>query len=218
MRSNQPLEDGNRREAASGRPSLDDLADDELIDLTLQSNDLAFKALLERHTSSVTGFLLGRLPPAVELEDLLQVIFLAAYTNLPKLRNRRRFGPWLMKIARNRLYDIARERKRIETSFSRAESAPGEDSVLHRLPAEEASPGDIIDANETERALIGAIAKLPDSYRVAVSLRLLSHLPPAMIAAQLGISRAATRVRLHRGLKKLVNQLREDGFFEAEPP
>lgn len=216
--SNQPIpypdtdESRHRRGHARYRTQLSALSDESLIELSLAGEDSAFEALLHRYSSVVAGYLYGKIPAGVDAEDLAQEIFLSAHQNLDRLRNRRKFGPWLMKIARHRLFDLARERKRPETAWQRMESPEPHLSVLDHVASEAPNPAEDAADAEARAQLEAAIGALQDTYRVVVYLRLIDNLPPHLISVRLGISGAATRVRLHRGLDKLRGELARRGI------
>lgn len=59
----------------------------------------AFRHLHRRFVSSVHGVLLSRFRPSVA-EELTQECFLIAFRKLKQLRDPRKFGPWIVAIAR----------------------------------------------------------------------------------------------------------------------
>jgi RNA polymerase sigma factor (sigma-70 family) len=74
----------------------------------------AFARLYERYARAVFVDLVARLRRREDAEDVLQATFLAAWTNLPRLRRPRRFSAWLFRIARNKARDrFRRDRPRL---------------------------------------------------------------------------------------------------------
>src|SRR5262249_54235751 len=67
----------------------------------------AFALLYDRFAPLVHGILLSHVP-ALEVDDLVHDVFLAALRGLPGLREPAAFGAWLVKIARNRAKDFHR--------------------------------------------------------------------------------------------------------------
>ena len=65
----------------------------------------------------------------------------------------------------------------------------------------------LADAAELRDRLKGALAELPPRLRAVVVLRDVYDLPHEAIAAELGISESAAKVRLHRARRKLREQL-----------
>lgn len=105
----------------------------------------AFRPLVERYQRAVLGRV-RRLVGAADAEDVTQEAFVRAFQHLRSLKDRRRFGPWLFRIARSLCRDRLRrretERKALEQRMERLrlESIPcGESmgSALSRLPPDE---------------------------------------------------------------------------------
>ena len=75
--------------------------------------------------------------------------------------------------------------------------------ALQEVDAGDAKPEDVELRLDLERA----IETLPDALRETILLFYFRELPVAGIAGQLGISRAAVKVRLHRGRALLRERL-----------
>jgi len=132
-------------------------------------------------------------------EDLLQSTFLAAIADREQFDSTRALTPWLIGILVNRARQVWRQ-----THAEEHEPLPAE--VVG--PRETPSPGELLELDEFQEALLGAISELPHSVRSAVAGRLLDEESHAQLSARLGISRENLRVRLHRGLAMLRTRLR----------
>lgn len=177
--------------------------DDELIDSILQGNAFAFQALMARYRGVLTGYLFGKIPPDVDLDDLMQEIYLSVYRNLPKLRDRRKFVSWLLSIARNKRNDALRERLR---DVARSPSSAQTDDDLEEFMAvhdRAPLPSEAAQAGQVHEDVVRAMGSLPEKYRLVLAMRLFEERTVVEIAAALGIGESAARVRLHRGLNKL---------------
>src|SRR5262245_13504740 len=71
----------------------------------------AFRSLVDRYQRSVFAMALAQLRDRHEAEDIAQATFLLAYRRISTLTDNSKFGPWLMKIARRQIIDVARRRK-----------------------------------------------------------------------------------------------------------
>src|SRR5437763_3273606 len=67
----------------------------------------AFARLYADYVRMVHAILLGRVPRR-DVDDLVQDVFLAAYTRIRELRDPAAFGGWIATIARNRATDYLR--------------------------------------------------------------------------------------------------------------
>ena len=71
------------------------------------------------------------------------------------------------------------------------------------------APEDALEREELRAQVREAIARLPENYRIALVLRDIEGLEQAEIAANLGISVNAAKIRVHRArqaLKALLEQ------------
>jgi RNA polymerase sigma-70 factor (ECF subfamily) len=146
----------------------------------------AFERLYADYVRMVHAILLGRVPRR-DVDDLVQDVFLVAYTRLRELRNPAAVGGWLAAIARNRATDHLRKTR---------EQTP--------LP-EELPGGDPIDAETI--AVLDVIRKMPEAYRDTLLMRLVEGMSGQEIADRTGLSPGSVRVNLHRGMKLLREKL-----------
>lgn len=182
--------------------------DEELVALVLEGNQDAFEALMERYGPVVRGFLTRRGLQREDTEDLYQEIFVSAYQKIAALREPTRFGPWLIKISKNRLLNHYRGRMTWQRMLARP--GLGEESggdLIDRQRDE--SPGPIEQASllSMRESVMAAIGKLSVRYRMVVYLTLIDEMPPVEIAARLDMKESTVRMRLLRGLGKLRKTL-----------
>ena len=170
----------------SGEALAASLADAGRIRAAADGDRDAFAGLYADYFHMVHAILLGRVPRR-DVDDLVQDVFLTAYTRLNALRDPAAFGGWLAAIARNRANDYFRQ-SREQTELP--DEIPGGDPI------------------ETETlAVLDVIRKLPDAYRETLLMRLVEGMSGAEIAAKSGLTAASVRVNLHRGMKLLREKL-----------
>src|SRR5262245_64553009 len=74
----------------------------------------AFSQLYAGYVRMVHAILLGRVPRR-DVDDLVQDVFITAYTRIGELRDAAAFGGWIATIARNRATDYLRQsREQVE--------------------------------------------------------------------------------------------------------
>ncbi len=175
-----------------------------LIEGVLNGDDSAFGVLMRRYSPLLLGYLCGRTNGMSDTEDLMQEIFLSAYRNLHTLRKRELFGPWLLRIARNRLFDHIRKLKS-ERGRGAQEVSVELDNVEARAAKMDTAADPMQEASykETCDLVMQAIGKLNDKYRTILYMRLIGEEMPQEIARQLALKESTVRMRLSRGLKKL---------------
>lgn len=135
-----------------------------------------------------------------EAEDVLQEAFISAFRNLSSYKAEASFGSWLKKIVVNAAINAIRKKK--------AELVPMDDRVV----------GDIADEVYEDECewqidkIRRAIQKLPDGYRVVLSLYLLEGFDHAEIGEILGVSESTSKSQYSRARKKLVDIMHEPQF------
>lgn len=156
---------------------------------------------LVRHTHADTYTLAYRLVGNEEdARDVVQEAYLRAYRGLGRFRGDARFTTWMYRITANCAATyLGRNRRHRHDALPDDESVADDDT--RRDPQAQA------DAALLRQHLTTAIAELPASLRSVVVLRDVYDLPHEAIAAELGISESAAKVRLHRARRRLREQL-----------
>lgn len=136
-----------------------------------------------------------RVSSQVDVDDILQEIFVRMHRGLPALRDEERFGSWVYSIAHRVIVDVGRARSR-EREVQVAE-----------MP-ESRAEGDSTDAGAELEEDLGAcvalfVARLPSPYREAVTLTELQGLKARVAADILGVSLACLKSRVQRGRERL---------------
>jgi RNA polymerase sigma factor (sigma-70 family) len=135
----------------------------------------------------------------MEAEDVMQESFLAAFEKIETYSGTVSFGAWLKRIVINRSLDTLNKKKAV---FEDIESHAGirDDSPEESLRNEELD----IRVEEVKEA----IERLPDGYRVILSLYLLEGYDHDEIAEILKISSSTSRSQLSRAKQKLIGELK----------
>ena len=172
----------------------------ELVDAARDGDRAAFDELVRR-TYVETYTLAYRLVGDEEdARDVVQEAYLRAFRSLARFRGDARFSTWLYRITANCAATAVGRRRRhrhdeLSDEFHPADVRTGGDP-------EERGEAVAVRA-ELERAL----AALPPKLRAVVVLRDIYDLPHEAIAAELGISESAAKVRLHRARRRLREDL-----------
>ncbi len=128
--------------------------------------------------------------------DVVQDAYLRAFRAIGRFRGDARFTTWLYRIVANCAATALGRRGR-HRHEELDEGVVVVDDHADRDPERKAS-----DAYDRVRVQ-AALAALPEKLRVVVVLRDVYDLPHEAIAAELGITETAAKVRLHRARKKL---------------
>lgn len=156
---------------------------------------------LVRQTYADTYTLAYRLTGNEEdARDVSQEAYLRAYRAIRRFRGDAQFSTWMYRITANcaATYLGRRSRHRHEVLDN---TVPVPDPRTDHDPQLRADAADLRDR------LAKALDDLPPRLRSVVVLRDVYDLPHESIAAELGISESAAKVRLHRARNKLREQL-----------
>src|SRR5262249_4645743 len=87
------------------RTRLADLDDAALVERSLTGDASAFSELYGRHFGAVRTVVVAGLSNPATQDESIQEVFTRAIERLSQLRDRSRFRPWLLQIARNVVID-----------------------------------------------------------------------------------------------------------------
>jgi RNA polymerase sigma-70 factor (ECF subfamily) len=157
-----------------GRPSPDD--------------DKRFTRLYEDTSRDLLAFLLRRCATAEDAADCLAESYRIAWETRTRIPNGNEGRPWLFGVARN----IARQTHKGETRRTATTIALASAAERWFTPS---TPGD--------SALAVALCELSPVDQEIITMIAADGLPPREVAAILGLSPNAVRIRAHRAREKL---------------
>jgi RNA polymerase sigma-70 factor (ECF subfamily) len=143
-----------------------------------------------------------------DARDVVQEAYLRAFKGLKRFRGDAKFSTWMYRITANCANTHLTRRAK-----HRHEELDDNDPVIDERASYD--PQRQSDATELRTRLTVALEALPSKLRQVVVLRDIYDLPHEAIAAELGISETAAKVRLHRARKKLRDDLFARRFEEA---
>ncbi len=175
-----------------------------LVDRARKGDRFAFDELV-RVTWAGTYTLAYRLTGDEEdALDVTQEAYLRALRGLPRFRGEARFSTWLYRVTAN---CASNHRARSWRSRHDQLDPDGMDEASVRDRRPEHDPEASASAGDERALLEQALLRLPWRLRQVVVLRDVYDLSHKSIAAELGTSEAATKVRLQRARKRLREDL-----------
>lgn len=187
-----------------GEPPAAEAEVASLVDAARGGDSRAAQRLYRMHAGRVFRAVRAWCPSEAEAEELTQDVFVRALSSLDRYEKREgaRFVSWLLAIAVN----LARQRARA-SSRTRAE----DEETLERAAGADEAPdaGTAIDAERTKRALLAALAEIPERDREVVSLRYGAELSAAEVARATGLSEANVRKVCERRRTELAERIRK---------
>jgi RNA polymerase sigma-70 factor (ECF subfamily) len=183
---------------------------DDVVSAARRGDRDAFAALV-RATYDDTYTLAYRLTGNEEdARDVVQEAYLRAYRSIERFRGEAKVTTWLYRITANCASTQLGSRRRhrhepLDGTIEPADATPTTD------PLDRAVAADLRATVEV------AIAELPPRLRAVVVLRDVYDLPHEAIAAELGITETAAKVRLHRARRALRARCFPDRKDAAAP-
>jgi len=153
----------------------------------------AYRDLLEAVQPMILGYVRKRIESEVAAEDIAQDVLLTMHRVRHTYDPERPFEPWLFSIARSRLIDHLRRRRRVSAIEVLTDTLP---EIAATAAAETA--GD---------SAFEILERLPATQREAFAMLKLEGLTTEEAARRAGVSVSALKVRAHRAYKALRKAL-----------
>lgn len=177
--------------------------DFELLDAWQQGDEASGSELFERHFEPVFRFFRNKVDD--DAADLVQQTFLACTQSRTGFRKDASFRTYLFIVARNKLYDFLRERKRSEAYL---------DFGVTSIQDLDLSPSGVIVVREEHKLLLHALRRLPIDLQLALELYYVEQLRGPELSQILDLPMGTVRSRIRRGLEQLKIAMVE---LEASP-
>ena len=136
-----------------------------------------------------------------DANDILQDVFIKAWTNIDNFRGEAKLSTWLYRIAINESVTFI-NKKKIQNNISMDES---HSFLLNTLEADK-----FFDGDQTQKLLQEAILKLPEKQRIVFQMRYFDEMKYEDISDILGTSVGALKASYHHAVKKI------ESFFEGQ--
>lgn len=177
----------------------DEISDEDLM-IRYQNGDFnSFEILYNRHSGRIYEYLKRRVTKETA-QDLLQEVFAKVHKSRDKFNLQYPFLPWIFTITRNTLFDFF---KLSETRLS------GKSDSNPELLKEFKSESQFSEGATPDISMI--LLHLPLTQKRAIELRYLQDWSFEKISAELKTSEENVRQLISRGVKKLRNNLANQG-------
>jgi RNA polymerase sigma-70 factor, ECF subfamily len=177
-----------------------EISDTRLVEAVRRGDRAAFGDLVRRYEKRLLRTIQRLVGNVETAEDLAQDAFLKAYDRLDQFDPAKRFGPWLFQIGVNGAIDwLRRNKKRKAISLQQMGKGEGDFDLPEDDPR---------IAAEMAQEVQHVLAKLPEKYRVVLSLRDVEGFPCSEVAAIVGREEPTVRWRLSQA-RQMFKQLWE---------
>ena len=176
--------------AAAGAPT-----DATLVDAALAGERWAQEALFLRHVRMVGGLIFRVYPSRIDLDDLVQDTFIAAFESLGSLKNPQAFAAWVGSLA----IRITHKKLRRRRLAMRLGLAPNEEIAWDEIIAPACPP----DAAAELREIYTILSTFPTNERIAFLLRRVEGMSLEEVATATETSLATVKRRIAAAEERL---------------
>ena len=168
-----------------------DASEHDLLEAALRGDSEAFEMMIRTYSRSLFAVAFAILQDRGEAEDVVQETLVKAYRSRWRVRNAEKFPAWMASVARNRALDTLRRRRWVPLD--------GHEPAAEDIPVEN---------EEAREQLRHTLAGLPETHRIALTLRYLEGLDHRAIEQTMGVSNGALRGILGRALATMRKALK----------
>jgi RNA polymerase sigma-70 factor, ECF subfamily len=188
--------------------------DEELIKAVLAGDNSSFEVLIIRYQPRVFGTARKYARRESDIEDIVQEVFIKAFTKLSTFRGDSPFEHWLMRLAVRTCYDFLREHQR-NREHTLSEITEEESSWLERFATEDAQ-GDLQSAAAARTLIHRLLEQLSPQSRLIIQLLEIEEKSLKEIAELTGWSIPMIKVRAFRAraaMRKTLAKLEKGRYL-----
>ncbi len=177
--------------------------DAELIERTLEGDQQAFAALVEKYQEQIHALAWQKIGDFHIAQEITQDAFITAYQKLSTLTHHNRFAGWLYVITSNKCNMWHRKKKPKLQSLEETDPMELEEVYYSEYVSQQREEA----ANQNRRAIVRKLLnKLGESERTVVTMHYLAGLTCEEIGKFLGVSPNTVKSRLHRARERLKKE------------
>ncbi|HVB76644.1 MAG TPA: sigma-70 family RNA polymerase sigma factor [Candidatus Nitrosotalea sp.] len=175
---------------------MSERSDAQLVSAHRAGEPGAFEELHRRYVGSIYRLVHRRLGDRLLAEDIAQETFLKALRSLDRVDESFNFGGWVHTVARNLCFDELRRRQRDPRVTDESEDG----DLMVRLPSVSLAFDPVHQSEQAElrRQVFQVAERLPEKYRLVLTLRELQGLSYRRIGQAMQLSESAVETLLYR--------------------
>ena len=179
------------------KTTTENISDKELLERCSSGDNSGYSLLYHRYSKTVFNSIYRIVNDREDAEDILQEVFLKAFSEIKSLKNVECFGGWIKRIAINQSLNYLRKNKIYFTEIEDDKILDIEDDELEAK----------LTMESRVKELQNIIAGFPLQTRTIVNLYLFEEMPQEEIAKILNIPHGTVRSYYHRAKKKIFEKL-----------
>lgn len=179
------------------RAITENISDKELLERCSSGDNSGYSLLYHRYSKGVFNSIHRILNDREDAEDILQEVFLKAFSEIGSLKNVDNFGGWIRRIAINQSLNFLRKKRIYFSEIDDDKMFDVNDDELEEK----------LEMESRVNELQNIIADFTPQTRTIVNLFLFEEMPQEEIAKLLNIPHGTVRSYYHRAKKKIFEKL-----------
>lgn len=186
------------------------MGDAELIDKLIAGDNEAFDTLLATYQDKVVNTCYRFVHHASDAEDVAQDVFIEVIQSIGRFRGDAKLSTWLYRVAVTKSLDFMRKKSRKKRlgHLKQMLGFPEEEGTPAFEPEDRSEPAQTLEQQERVALLAQAVAALPESQRIAITLNQYEGLSYTEVAEIMKNTVSAVESLLFRAKKNLRKRLR----------
>jgi RNA polymerase sigma-70 factor (ECF subfamily) len=182
-----------------------------LLNRLRSGDDAAYELLIRTYGGRLLAVARGLLRNEEDARDAVQAAYVSAFKSLATFNGKSQLSTWLHRIVVNAaLMKLRTRRRKPEESIDDLLPTFLDDGHHTAKFTEWAAQADqLLESKQARHAVREAIASLPDQHRTVLLLRDIEEMTTEEVAAELGLTCNAVKIRLHRARQALATVLRQ---------
>ncbi len=185
-----------------------------LIERVKNGDQQAFEDLVSRYENKVYRLAIKLTRNEALAEEVLQEVFIKIYEKIDTFRGESALSSWIYRIAANASFAKLNLEKRHQHADIEETMPQAELQLLERQDVTQEAPDRPLLADEALSVISQAIERLPEDFRVVLTLRDVEGLSNEEVARILELSVPAVKSRLHRA--RLLLRKRLARYFDRQ--
>lgn len=165
----------------------------------------AFRTLFAQHRENVARIVYRMLGPSLDLEDLIQEVFVQVFRSLKDFKRESKFSTWLYRVTVNVVLMYRRA--------ARSRPVFQEMPVLDRHSDKRAQPDEDLAKQQRILAFYRLLNRLSEKKRTVFILHELEGLSPSEIARTVNAPALTVRTRLFYARRELAALMKEEPYL-----
>lgn len=193
---------------SSVQASVSSKEDAQLIERAAQGDEQAFRLIVEKYSRALRFHITRMVRDKEIIDDLIQEIFLKAFSNLGSYNTSFAFSTWLYRIATNHTIDHLRKKKLKTLSIDEpVQSKDGEMQI--EIPDNSTRADELILTQQRNKIILEALETLPSKYRTVIEMRHMEEKSYQEISEELDLPLGTVKAHIFRARELLYKYLKD---------